>query len=288
MANKQFLEEYPLYRKFVSSFNQWTTLNELPKPAIHMYCDRCESDQTFNMANEYYEVDYASDIYVPRTTVRALYTCSGCAAFQRRFLIRFILAKVTERNDAGEDVAREIIYMEKVGQYPSWSIVMDKELENLLGDHAEFYKRGLISESQGYGIGAFAYYRRIVEEIIDQLLISIEELISAEDKQKYATALAAVKKTTVTQEKIELVKDLLPASLRPNGINPLDALHSALSAGLHAESEEDCLEYAEAVRDALVFLVNRLVRTKSENKSFTDSMKKLLDKKNGKGQKKQS
>lgn len=247
-----------------------------------MYCARCESDQTFNMVNEYYEVDYNINTYVHQTLLRLLYQCSACESFQRRFLVRFWLENIVQKNEAGEDITQEVVYMEKVGQHPSWDIAMDKELETLLGDHAEFYKRGLICESQGYGIGAFAYYRRIIEEIIDGLLVSIEDLIVAEDKEKYATALAAVKKTTVTQEKIRLVKDLLPVSLRPNDMNPLDALHSALSEGLHTENEEDCLEYAEAIRDALVFLVNRLIRTKSENKSFTDSMRRILDKKNGK------
>ena len=78
------------------------------------------------------------------------------------------------------------------------------------------------------------------------------------------------------------MKDLLPSSLRPEGVNPLGAIHSALSEGLHAESDEECLEYADAIRNAVVFLVNKLIRTKVENKSFTDSMKKLLDKKNKK------
>ena len=54
MANKEFLEEYPLYKKFIATnFYDWTSLADLPKPAIHMYCWRCDSDQTFNMANEY-------------------------------------------------------------------------------------------------------------------------------------------------------------------------------------------------------------------------------------------
>ena len=59
-------------------------------------------------------------------------------------------------------------------------------------------------------------------------------------------------------------------------------MHSALSEGLHAESDEACLEYADAIRNAVIFLVNKLIRTKVENKNFTDSMRKILGKKNGK------
>ncbi len=283
MANKQFLEEFPLYRIF--SFEprkNWErfAIEELPTPAINLYCDNCGSVQTYNVneATKYTQPYGFTNNHI----FRLQYICTGCHQNVREFFLKFNeLSTFDEEN-------KEHIYqlqMKKVGQYPAWNIDMDVEVEKLLGDHADLYKKGLTCESQGYGIGAYSYYRRIVEEIIDQLLVSIEELIPAEDKEKYAAALVEVKKTTVTQDKIELVKNLLPASLRPNNINPLGALHSALSEGLHAESEEECLEYAEAVRDALVFLVNRLIRTKSENQSFTESMKKLLDKKSGKSQK---
>lgn len=286
MANKKFLEEYPLYKKFLTNdFSNWTTLENLPKPAIHMHCLRCDSDQTFNMTNEYYEVDHNHNQDSVGKTLRARYLCSACKQSIRLFFIHFIGSEtITVKNKKGEDEERSIMSMMKVGQNPSWSIKMDKELEKLLGNHSDFYKRGLVCESQGYGVGAFAYYRRIVEEVIDELLASVEDLITdSEEKKGYATALAEVKKTPATQEKINLVKDLLPDSLRPDGMNPLSALHSALSEGIHAEDEETCLEYAEAVRDTLVFLVNRLVRIKSEDKVFSASMRKILDKKNGKG-----
>lgn len=283
MANKKFLEEYPLYRKFVTTdFYNWTPLKDLPKPAIHMYCWRCDSDQTFNMVNEYWEVDHSEDSNSVGKTLRVRYVCSACEDSTRLFFIQFGTEKIIVKNKEGEDVEKTAISLIKVGQNPPWSIEMDKELERLLGSHAEYYKKGLICESQGYGIGAFAYFRRIVEEIIDQLLNSIAMLLDDEDKKKYQAVLAEVKKTVIAQEKIELVKDLLPSSLRPGGVNPLATIYSALSKGLHTESDEECLGYAAAVRNTLVFLVNRLVRTESENKSFTESIKKILGKKSNK------
>lgn len=283
MANKEFLEEYPLYKKFITTdFSRWTTLDDLPKPAIHMYCWKCDSEQTFNMSNEYYEVDWPSAADSIGKTLRARYICSACKNSTRLFFINFGTEEITVKNKEEEDIEQTVISLTKVGQIPSWNIEIDKELEKLLGNHAEYYKKGLICESQGYGIGAFAYFRRIVEEIIDQLLSSVEGLLEGEDKEKYKLALNQVKKTIITQEKIDLVKDLLPSSLRPEGVNPLGAIHSALSEGLHAESDEECLKYADAIRNAVVFLVNKLIRTKIENKSFTDSMKKLLNKKSKK------
>ena len=137
-------------------------------------------------------------------------------------------------------------------------------------------------ESQGYGIGAFGYYRRIVEETIDELLSEIAQLMNGQELQKFQQALEQTKKTIVAQEKIELVKDLLPPILRPDNMNPLSVLHSSLSEGLHAESDEVCMEQAAIVREVLVFLVNQVAASRNASKTFTDGMRKLLEKKSGK------
>lgn len=231
-----------------------------------MSCSLCQSKQTFNRAT----VNFRSiTIREPVTTddvhiIDIIYKCSACQIFTRTFLI-----KLDYKNQ----------YIMKVGQEPSWEISVDRNLEKMLGAHVVYYKKGLTCESQSYGIGAFSYYRRIVEEIIDNLLEEIADLISGEEKDAYLKALEATKKTRVAQEKIALVKDLLPLILRPNGMNPLSVLHSTLSKGLHAESDERCIELAMTIREALVFLVNQVINSKSAASSFTDSMRKLLDEK---------
>ena len=62
-------------------------------------------------------------------------------------------------------------------------------------------------------------------------------------------------------------------------MNPLSALHSALSEGLHAETDEDCLENAGQIKGILIFLINQIIHSKEAAKQFTGSMKSLLDKK---------
>ena len=93
------------------------------------------------------------------------------------------------------------------------------------------------------------------------------------------TALAATKKTRVTSEKIELVKDILPAVLRPNGMNPLSLLHGVLSEGLHADDDEKCLDLAVEIREILTFLASQVAASKLAAQSFSDGMRSLLDKK---------
>ena len=263
MPDKKFLEEYPLYRKFKVEQMPSTT-HELPVVRINMECPHCKSSQTFAMTNEYWENCDYTNCPVEGLVLRLIYLCVHCQRFERAFFL-----KVDEKKT----------WFMKIGQNPSWEIKGDSNIENLLGTHSAYYRKGLVCESQGYGIGAFGYYRRIVEEIIDGLLDEIAGLLTETEVSAYQEALNKTKETIVTQAKIELVKDLLPPMLRPEGMNPLSALHSALSEGLHAESDEECLEIAETCREILVFMVNQVAASKAAAKGFTSSMRKLLDKK---------
>lgn len=265
MPNKEFLEDFSLFRKLKAEIP--STLNKLPKVPINMECRDCGSVQTFNMTNEYFEGFQYSDADSADQKVRLRYTCQSCRKFTRQFLVY---------------ISPSLDYIYKFGLYPEWEIKMDTNLEKTLGKHSKTFRKGLVCESQGYGIGAFSYYRRITEEIIDEMLDSISDLIDEEHKAEYQLALEKTKGTRVTQEKIDLVKDLLPSILKPNGINPLGVLHSELSEGLHAESDQACLENANHIKSILTFLINQIIQSKESAKGFTESMKLLLDKKSKK------
>ncbi|MCP9750171.1 hypothetical protein [Ferruginibacter sp. HRS2-29] len=262
MPYKDFLEDFPLFKKYKAKF--WDALNNYPKPAINMNCQSCKSLQTFSMTNEFFDLKEYINYPAAGCKVRLEYLCQSCRNFTREFFIY---------------ISSNLDYIYKIGQYPEWEIKIDKNLELTLGKHLSVFKKGLVCESQGYGIGAFAYYRRITENIIDELLDSISELIETGDREKYKAALILTKKTRVTQEKIDLVKDLLPTVLRPNGMNPLGVLHSELSEGIHSETDENCLEVAGHVREILTFLCTQIILSKQTAKNFTNSMQALLNKK---------
>jgi hypothetical protein len=261
MPDKQFLEEAPLYQSWKREIGM--VVGQLIKVSINMHCEQCGSAQTFNMVNEYVPPNTAQNAGIGRRLFHLEYACAHCRGFHRNFYVLI---------DAGTQV------LTKVGQYPPWDISGNKNIERMLGDHRQFLRRGLVCESQSYGIGAFAYYRRIVETIIDELLDSIAEMLTGPELATYEAALEQTKKTRVTQDKIALVKDLLPKSLRPDGMNPLDVLHGALSEGLHEKSEEECLEVAEHLRTVLIFLVGQVAAHKATAKEFSESMKALLEK----------
>ncbi len=242
---------------------------DIPRPRINHHCPDCKSEQTFVMLNEYFEVGRIVNAETWGEVYRLQYACVGCQEFEIYFMIK---------------VAKDGRSVMKIGQLPAWSVKGDPAVETLLGAHKDYLSRALVSESQGYGIGAFAYYRRIVEEIIDSLLADVADLIGPEEREKYLAALSSASRTRVTAEKIEIVKDLLPPILRPEGMNPLKTLHETLSEGLHAESEERCLELAMEVREILVFLATQVAISRTAARSFTSNMRSLLEKKSVRSQ----
>lgn len=284
MITKQFLETYSLLRKYPVVFDKLNhtqfgtkgAITNLPRPPINLYCNMCTNVQTFNMENGY--THFAVDRPVAHSPIGKVfemrYLCASCNGFRYTFYVEFGLDKAP-----ASDSQTFSGWIRKIGQSPPWEIDIDKNLERTLGKDSDLYKKGLVCESQSYGIGSYAYFRRITENILDELLSSISSLIDPSEKEKYDQALEKVKKTRVTEEKIELVQDLLPASLQPNGINPLKSLHSSLSDGIHNKTDEECLELADSIKTTLIYLVE-VIRTRNEQaKTFTDKMKKLLVKK---------
>lgn len=290
MITKQFLETYPLLRKLPVTFERvyhtqyggmkGSYIGNLPKPALNLYCKICGSPQTFNMENDFEHFSLKTNMplqsYTPVGKILEMrYLCAGCKEYRYIFYVEFGIDKTPK-----EDAQTFSGWIRKIGQLPPWEIDIDKNLEKALGDDSALYKKGLICESQGYGIGSYAYFRRITENIIDELLNSISDLIDkGDDKEKYKQALEKVKKTRVTEEKIELVQDLLPSSLQPNGLNPLKLLHSTLSAGIHNKTDEKCLELAETIKEVLIYLLEEIKNRKNRTKEFTERMKKLLKEK---------
>lgn len=284
MPDKEFLESYQLYRKLKIDLPD--DITEIPLPSINLFCKNCESVQTFTMADRRdmfgkiindHPKGIPASVTDPNTIyarnmaysssgaiLNVTYNCVGCGEFTYHYSIKI-----------GDDLD----YIMKIGQFPPLDISVDKNLKKMLGEHEDTYKKGLICESQGYGIGAYAYYRRIVEKVIDGLLEGINDLISDENKEEYKEALEQVQKSHSAQDKINIVKDLLPPVLMPAGNNPLKLLYSQLSSGIHSLSDDECLERASNIRNILLFLVKETINHQNSSKEFNESMKELLAKK---------
>ncbi len=168
----------------------------------------------------------------------------------------------------------------KYGERPPFGVPVPNEILRLFGRDSHTFLKGRQCENQGLGIGAFAYYRRVVEnhknEIFDEV-IAVCETIGA--SQQLIEELRSAKKEVSFTKAMEQIKIVLPQGLLINGQNPLLALHGALSVGLHNESDEQCLEAAHAVRLVLTDLIEKMSRLRQDNWDLHTAVQLLVAKK---------
>jgi len=222
MPDEIFLEDWGLFKPYDS---EDYFLNGFTSPPINIFCEKCELVRTFNPSSGLLRIGDSGLEYV-------IYKCAAC-----NYKVTFILY---EGQEIFEEDLPGMPYIMKVCQWPRLRPI-DKKIQKSLKDNLTYYKKGLYCEQEGFGIGAFAYYRRIVENEMDRLLDALYSMFTPDEKEKYGPDLTRAKEEQVAQKKIEIIKEILPSHLRPGGVNPLAKLHSSLSAGLHARSEEECL-----------------------------------------------
>jgi len=191
--------------------------------------------------------------------------CRNCERTTKRFAIK---AKYVD------DATVELY---KLGEIPQFGPPNPNKLMNIMGAERDYYLKGRRCENQSLGIAAFAYYRRVVEnqkaKIIGEIL-KVAQKLNAD--QELIEDLKAAKEETRFTEAINRIKHGLPQALLINGHNPLILLHSALSEGLHAESDEVCLELATSIRIVLTDLVERMAAAVKEEAELTSAVQRLL------------
>jgi hypothetical protein len=171
----------------------------------------------------------------------------------------------------------------KIGELPTYGPPTPTRLLKLLEDERETFLKGRRCENQGLGIGAFAYYRRVVENQKNRIL---DEVIRVCEKTRAPTSMIEMledaKKETQFTRAMDSVKDAMPEPLLIDGHhNPFTLLHVALSRGLHADTDEKCLELAHDVRVVLAELAERLSQALKDEAELKTAVTRLMNAKQG-------
>jgi hypothetical protein len=168
----------------------------------------------------------------------------------------------------------------KFGEIPPFGPPTPARLISLIGPQKELFLKGRRAENQGMGIAAFAYYRRVIEgqkdRIFDEIIKVCNRLSAGEPIVK---ELAAAKVETQFSKAVDSVKLAIPQALFINGHNPLTLLHSALSEGLHAQSDEECLEIATSIRVVIADFAERMGQALKDEAELSTAVSRLLNKK---------
>lgn len=165
----------------------------------------------------------------------------------------------------------------KFGELPAYGPPTSSRLISLIGPDREMFLRGRRCEIQGLGIGAFVYYRRVVENQKNRILEKIIEVANMQEAPTQTiAALEDAKKEVQFHKAMQSVKDAIPESLKIRGHNPLTLLHSALSDGLHARDDQTCLGLANAIRVVLAELSDRIGQTLNDTRELNSAISLLM------------
>lgn len=255
---EEFLESYPLHTIIKSGTKNF----EVPK-AISRVCDTCGKETTWNLGERR---DNNTLSLSKCFTLVPEYSCQKC---RTETVVFFVRAEWPREANA---------VLQKIGQFPAPSVSISTTLEKQLGETAEYYKRGLISQNYGYGLGALAYMRRVVEEKTNQLIEVVADLAAAQNEPApvvKALRSAATEKTTYDQ-KLRIASEAMPASLKPDGANALGALFELISKGLHGGSESECLTIADEIRDVFEHVFSTLRAQVDAQKNMSAKIKKWV------------
>jgi hypothetical protein len=262
-AIKEFLQNSPLYVKLKVPLP--ATLSKIYPDALLLDCPSCKAERPFRDERPRGSGAPPYGIPVmpvkPQSGIRSFaYNCTACRN-EFHCWVYF-------------DLEKEEVY--KVGQHPMWLPKIPKDIEAELGDDAELYKKALRNINEGYGIGACAYLRRLIEKYINpllQLLYEVKQEIGANEQD-----LTLIQSTIASKDftsKTKFAADIAPSSILVQGHNPLKEIHERLSVGLHTLDDEIANQYAQEIRTALEFIIRNLRRTHEERRAYAAQIKKI-------------
>lgn len=241
----------------------WADVMRTPEIQLHCGSDSCNGVRFFRCVsgsgkclNKNYQFIYVT------------YRCSNCQDNEKTFALGVKLD--TDEKPTGE--------LYKFGELPPFGPPTPPKLIKLIGPDRDDFLKGRRCENQGLGVGAFIYYRRVVENQKNRILteiVKVSEKLSA-PADKIAILKKAMEETQFSKA-LDMAKDVIPESLLINGHSPIQLLHSALSEGVHALSDEQCLELAGSIRIVLSELSERLSQALKDEAELTKALSTLMN-----------
>ena len=127
----------------------------LNTPDIWLHCPtkKCSGDRAFAC------LDDVSDVRgYQQMNIFLVYSCRNCSKSTKTYSLR-----VTAEGEGSDSAV-------KYGEMPAFGPPLPARLLNMVGADGALLRKGRQTENQSLGIGAFAYYRRVVENQKNRLL----------------------------------------------------------------------------------------------------------------------
>jgi hypothetical protein len=229
---------------------------------LQLHCEECNGLRMFkSMQGSVFLTDSLNHEFLQ-------YECRNCQSARKVFSV-----VIKGMADQG--------LVQKLGELPPFGPPTPARVFKLIGEeYRELFLQGRRAENRGLGIGAYAYYRRIVEhqkgKIIQEIGKVAKKLGASPETVKIFSEASAERQFS---KAIGMVKDGFPPILLFSNHNPLSLLHDALSDGLHEFTDEECLEHATTIRLVLTELSERITTTLKENAELESAVGRLISRK---------
>lgn len=195
------------------------------------------------------------------------YRCRQCRRTRKLYVLRIEL-----RRDSLTDAT-----FTKIGEEPPAIGPTPRALQDLLGDNWELYLKGRRAELAGLGIGAFVYYRRVIEHVWFTVLDELIKVAQLDPSPARTLQLQEAKAERQFTRSMESAKSAIPISLYVEGHNPFQALYDACGDGLHEFTDEECIRRAHVIRLVLTRFSERAKSVLSEDAEFRHAVGVLIN-----------
>lgn len=244
-------------------------LMELPDLTLHCEAESCNGLRVFKPVDKIGIATFKNSQFLKFLT----FLCRNCQKMAKTYSFKGNILQ-----DPPKVVAHFVVLgkIRKFGEEPGFGPPTLPRVNTLIGPERDYFFKGRQAESQGLGIAAFAYYRRVVESQKDRIFDEIIKIVrKTNNSQALLDELESAKRQTQFSAAVDQIKHGIPSILNIENKKPLKLLHSALSQHLHDESDEDCLEIATDIRTVLFELAERLHLASKDDSALQESVKRL-------------
>lgn len=262
---ERILAEEPPYKVVEFDVDTYKYIANINEIAINEYCESCDCNSVFKewLANTKILTSLAIDEHNARNEI----ICGGVGPeYRKKFFKdkRYFLNFILKCAKCGEEHYFSILLqnntIRKIGQYPSYANKEAHELnkyKNLISKYYPELTRSVNAYSQGMGVAAFVYLRRILEHLVvcrydgEESLTFVEKLKEVEKKEK----------------------------IIPEYYNDVKGeIYSILSKGIHEYDEEECIALYPAVRYIIEGILDIELEKKNKKKKAAEAVQIIKDK----------
>lgn len=287
-----FLSNKPLYYKIKvvedytgSAENSFIYSQYFVEKPFKFLCPKESEVQTFKTG---YSYDYSDPFFgsttaypnePPRTFNKetkkldlTIHLCGVCQSCMHKIAISLYVFSDKSWDERKNGLN---IYVQKIGQFPPYEIGLNNTLKKYLSEEDQSnYKKALVCMSTSYGIGAYAYLRRVIENEIKRIIKDISEL-EFDGVENVKTAFNSFQKDFQMSKVIDAINKHLPSSLKELGDNPIRLLYEQLSGGIHEFTDEQCMEKAHSIDVLLNYVIKKINEEKFHLNDVKEAMKNL-------------